>query len=193
MYELLKKRRFLSALSFLFSVPHCSLWTVTLLLCIIFSTQSPASIFVTLEAFSYRPYFLNPLVFLWPSGILPISRALFGRLIQYRAKQFQPGLTGHVFPPWYPLFLILQCPFSCSRRCCVQPRLHPREHGALPEVCRLRSQMGNAVSGLARMLPPKEKYLCLPSNCFYTSNSFKALLACISSEGSLLYPALFFS
>lgn len=59
-----------------------------------------------------------------------------------------------------------------------------------------QSCVGCCVDGeccLWRMLPPKAKSLCLPCNYFHTTNSFKALSARISPEGSLWYPALLVS
>jgi len=73
------------------------------------------------------------------------------------------------------------------------PSLHPRERDAFSEIRRLQSRMGSVVSGLVRILPPKAECLCLPSNCFYINNSFKALSAHVSFVGSVLYPALLVS
>lgn len=53
---------------------------------LVFSMQPLTLMFLILEAFSYRPYFLNLLLFLWPSGTLAFWGAFFGRMIWYRVK-----------------------------------------------------------------------------------------------------------
>lgn len=180
-YQLLKKR-LPSALSFLFSVPRWSLWTATLLLCIIFSTQDPPLMFGILEAFSCKPCFLNPLLFLWPSGscfrsILWKAESIQSEIIPARSYRKCVSILIPIFfnpAVSFPVFTWVMCATSLSIR--MSPVLSQR----------LQRQMGSAVSGLVRMLPSKVKCLCLIVHCFYTSSSFKGLSARISSEESLL-------
>lgn len=111
--------------------------------------------FAILKAFSYRPYFLNLLLFLWPSGTL----ACFGSVL-WKDDLIQ----SEIIPAW-PYRTCVSTLISCLLNpavsfptvtevlCAAMVCTHMRK-----ELLQwLQSQMRNGVSGLVRMLPPKAK------------------------------------
>lgn len=120
---------------------------VTLLLPIIFSTQSPTSTLALLEDFPHWPYFLNILLFLWFSGTFPISRASCRRPYQADSKQ------SDLSPTWLCRTCISTSLPSYFNSVASFPMLRQGlctawcECGACPGVCRSHSQTGSAVSG----------------------------------------------
>lgn len=137
--------------------------------------------------FLYTPYFWDLLLFLWPFGILSISSILWKMdLIQretiptWSCRMCFCTVTAWVFNPVGSFPMLPQV--LCTALVCTRGSVE------LSQSC-----VGCCADGegcLQRMLPPKTKCLCLPSNCFHTTNSFKALSTRISSEGSLWYPVL---
>lgn len=66
-------------------------------------------------------------------------------------------LVQDTFPLLCPTVLILQCPSPCWGRAVCNLTLHPYEHCACFEVCRLQSD-GECYFG--RAPPPKAKWIC---------------------------------